>query len=132
MILRRSSASRSGLVLAVALTLGLRIGVFTISLDIHSAAMVQGTTPDSFEKLVHPDMLDREWSEKKSHLNLIVEVTLEAYDFLVASNVKAVFSALKNQSSRGKGEIRAKFIMGTNFCNDMTLSRQSDNHRIVT
>ena len=40
-------------------TLVLRIGVFTISLDIHSAAMVQGTTPDSFEKLVHPDMLDR-------------------------------------------------------------------------
>ena len=32
----------------------------------------------------------------------------------------------------GKGEIRAKFIMGTNFCNDMTLSRQADNHKIIT
>ena len=42
-----------------ALTLVLRIGVFTISLDIHSAAMVQGIIPDSFEKLVRPDTLDR-------------------------------------------------------------------------
>ena len=32
----------------------------------------------------------------------------------------------------GKGKIRAKFIMGTNFCNDMTLSRQADNHKIIT
>ena len=32
----------------------------------------------------------------------------------------------------GKGEIHAKFIMGTNFCNDMTLGRQADNHIIIT